>query len=119
MCAQHANRERTAVERVAAFTSKAKPAHLTAGARGLLKRNILDSIGCATSTMAGRFAGAGILAMKSFSHHAARGGPKRSNIVGTANPLHGRRSLPPRPTPGRGFSSLSRTESLTQKVTMA
>ena len=53
MCAQHANRQRTAVERVAAFTSKAKPAHLTAGARGLLKRNILDSIGCAIAALPG------------------------------------------------------------------
>ena len=53
MCAQHASRERTAVERIAAFTSKAKPAHLTAGARGLLKRNILDSIGCAIAALPG------------------------------------------------------------------
>jgi 2-methylcitrate dehydratase len=53
MCAQHANRERTAVERIAAFASKAKPAHLTAGARGLLKRNILDSTGCAIAALPG------------------------------------------------------------------
>jgi 2-methylcitrate dehydratase PrpD len=53
VCAQHASRERTAVERIAAFTSKAKPAHLTAGARELLKRNILDSIGCAIAALPG------------------------------------------------------------------
>src|SRR5580700_4060164 len=53
MCAQHANKERTAVERIAAFTSKAKPSHLTAETRALLKRNILDSVGCAIAALPG------------------------------------------------------------------
>ena len=53
MCAQRANGERTAVERIAAFTSKAKPSHLTAETRALLKRNILDSLGCAIAALPG------------------------------------------------------------------
>src|SRR6201982_999615 len=53
MCAQHANGRRTAVERIAAFASKAEPSHLTAEARALLKRNILDSIGCAIAALPG------------------------------------------------------------------
>ena len=53
MCAQHANGERTAVERIAAFTSKAKPSHLRAETRALLKRNILDSVGCAIAALPG------------------------------------------------------------------
>jgi hypothetical protein len=47
MCAQHANGEHTAVERIAAFTSNAKSSQLTAEVRALLKRNVLDSVGCA------------------------------------------------------------------------
>src|SRR3984957_941104 len=53
MRAQHANGERTAVERIAAFTSKAKPSHLPAETRALLKRNILDSVGCAIAALHG------------------------------------------------------------------
>jgi 2-methylcitrate dehydratase len=53
MCAQRASGERTAVERIAAFTSKAQPSHLTAETRALLKRNILDSVGCAISALSG------------------------------------------------------------------
>jgi 2-methylcitrate dehydratase len=53
MPAKHANGERTAVERIAAFASKAKPAHLTAETRTLLKRNILDSVGCAIAALPG------------------------------------------------------------------
>ena len=53
MCAQHANGERTAVEWIAAFASEAEPAHLTAEARTLLKRNILDSVGCAIAALPG------------------------------------------------------------------
>ena len=53
MCAQDASGERTAVERIAAFTSKAQPSHLTAEARALLKRNILDSVGCAIAALPG------------------------------------------------------------------
>src|SRR6201987_1285514 len=53
MCAQHANGKRTAGERIAAFASKAEPSHLTAEARALLKRNILDSIGCAIAALPG------------------------------------------------------------------
>src|ERR1700752_1496788 len=53
MCVQHANGKRTAVERIAAFASKAEPSHLTAEARALLKRKILDSIGCAIAALRG------------------------------------------------------------------
>src|ERR1700744_4960001 len=53
MCAQHASGERTAVERIAAFASEAKPSHLTAEVRALLKRNILDSVGCAIAALPG------------------------------------------------------------------
>src|SRR5580704_8940275 len=53
MCAQRASGERTAVERIAAFTSKAQPSHLTAETRALLKRNILDSVGCAIAALPG------------------------------------------------------------------
>jgi 2-methylcitrate dehydratase len=53
MCAQRASGERTAVERIAAFTSKTQPSHLTAETRALLKRNILDSVGCAIAALPG------------------------------------------------------------------
>jgi 2-methylcitrate dehydratase len=53
MCAQRASGERTAVEQIAAFTSKAQPSHLTAETRALLKRNILDSVGCAIAALPG------------------------------------------------------------------
>jgi 2-methylcitrate dehydratase len=53
MCAQHADGERTAVERIAAFASNANPSDLTAEVRTLLKRNILDSVGCAIAALPG------------------------------------------------------------------
>src|ERR1700739_3922421 len=53
MCAQHADGERTAVERIAASASNANPSDLTAEVRALLKRNILDSIGCAIAALPG------------------------------------------------------------------
>src|SRR3984957_9408212 len=53
MCAQHAKGKPTAVERIAAFASNAKLSHLTAEACALLKRNILDSVGCAIAALLG------------------------------------------------------------------
>src|ERR1700735_5196753 len=53
MGGQHAKRQHTAVERIAAFASSAKPSHLTAEVRALLKRNILDSVGCAIAALPG------------------------------------------------------------------
>jgi 2-methylcitrate dehydratase len=44
---------RTAVERMAAFTTNAGPAYLTPDARRMFKRNILDSIGCAIAALPG------------------------------------------------------------------
>src|ERR1700730_15235402 len=45
---------RSAVERIAAFAAAARPAQLTSGIRHLFKRNILDSLGCAISALAGQ-----------------------------------------------------------------
>jgi len=53
LCAQHGNGGRTAVQQIAAFASKAKPSHLTPEARALLKRNILDSVGCVIAALPG------------------------------------------------------------------
>lgn len=41
------------VERISAFAAAARPEHLTQETRHLLKRNILDSVGCAISGLAG------------------------------------------------------------------
>lgn len=43
----------TAVERIAAFTTAARPERLTPEVRKLFKRNILDSIGCAIAALPG------------------------------------------------------------------
>jgi len=48
---------RSAVERIGAFASAARPEHLTAEMRQLFKRNILDSIGCAIAAVAVRHSG--------------------------------------------------------------
>jgi 2-methylcitrate dehydratase len=53
MCAKDANGERTVVERIAAFTRRATSSHLTGDARALLKRNVLDSVGCAIAALSG------------------------------------------------------------------
>src|SRR5258707_640760 len=45
---------RSAVERIAAFAAGARPAQLTNDTRRLFKRNILDSLGCAISALAGQ-----------------------------------------------------------------
>src|SRR6476660_8981613 len=45
---------RAAVERIAAFTASGGPAQLTNETRQLLKRNILDSIGCAIAALPGQ-----------------------------------------------------------------
>jgi 2-methylcitrate dehydratase len=42
-----------AVERIAAFAASAQPGHLKSDARQLLKRNILDSLGCAIAGLHG------------------------------------------------------------------
>src|ERR1700674_1891727 len=44
----------SAVERIAAFAAAARPEHLTNGTPLLLKRNILDSTGCAIAALPGR-----------------------------------------------------------------
>jgi 2-methylcitrate dehydratase len=45
---------RSAVERIAAFASAARPEHLTANIRQLFKRNILDRLGCAIAALPGQ-----------------------------------------------------------------
>jgi 2-methylcitrate dehydratase len=44
---------RSAVERIGSFALAARSEHLTTDIRQLLKRNILDSIGCAIAAVAG------------------------------------------------------------------
>src|SRR6516162_525476 len=44
---------RSAVERIAAFAAAAGPERLTPEVRGLFKRNILDSLGCAIAALPG------------------------------------------------------------------
>ena len=44
----------TQLERIAAFTSAAMPTHLANETRQLLKRNILDSLGCAIAALPGQ-----------------------------------------------------------------
>ena len=44
----------SAVERIAAIAATARPEHLTGGIRQLLKRNILDSLGCAIAALPGQ-----------------------------------------------------------------
>jgi 2-methylcitrate dehydratase len=44
---------RSAVERIGAFAFAARPEHLTTDVRRLLKRNVLDSIGCAIAAVEG------------------------------------------------------------------
>jgi hypothetical protein len=50
---QQRKQGRSAVERIAAFASAARPAHLTPDIRQLYKRNMLDSIGCAIAALPG------------------------------------------------------------------
>ena len=54
MCAQQVKGGRTAVERIAAFARKAKATDLTPEVRTLLKRNVLDSVGCAIAALPGQ-----------------------------------------------------------------
>src|SRR5471030_1746783 len=44
----------SAVERIGAFAAAAQPEHLMAATRGLFKRNILDSLGCAIAALQGQ-----------------------------------------------------------------
>jgi 2-methylcitrate dehydratase len=44
---------RPTVERIAHFADRARATHLQPDARGLLKRNILDSLGCAIAALPG------------------------------------------------------------------
>jgi hypothetical protein len=53
MCAQQVNGQRSAVERIAAFAKNAKAADLTTEVRALLKRDVLDSVGCAIAALPG------------------------------------------------------------------
>src|SRR5712672_2595923 len=50
---QDATETRTAVERIAAFAAAARPEQLTSDIRHLVKRNILDSLGCAIAALPG------------------------------------------------------------------
>ena len=54
MCAQQVKGGRTAVERIAAFARQAKATDLTPEVRTLLKRNVLDSVGCAIAALPGQ-----------------------------------------------------------------
>src|SRR5450432_3794791 len=45
---------RSSVERIAAFAAAARPERLTNDTRGLFKRNILDSLGCAIAALQGQ-----------------------------------------------------------------
>ena len=54
MSTQHANEARPAVERIAAFVNKARAADLDTEIRRTIKRNVLDSLGCAISALPGR-----------------------------------------------------------------
>jgi 2-methylcitrate dehydratase len=45
---------RSSVEQIAAFAASARAEHLRSDIRQLLKRNILDSIGCAIAGLQGR-----------------------------------------------------------------
>ena len=51
---QQGEHTRSAVERIAAFATAARPEHLTNDARRLFKRNILDSLGCAIAALPGQ-----------------------------------------------------------------
>src|SRR5450432_890579 len=51
---QEGERTRSAVERIAAFAAAARPEHLANDIRGLFKRNILDSLGCAIAALQGK-----------------------------------------------------------------
>jgi hypothetical protein len=53
MSHRHDGRTPSAVERIAAFATAARPEHLTTNIRQLFKRNILDSLGCAIAAFAG------------------------------------------------------------------
>ena len=46
--------EALVVEQIAGFASEARPEHLTPEVRALLKRNILDSLGCALGALPGK-----------------------------------------------------------------
>src|SRR5258708_19705512 len=95
MCAKHANGERTAVERIAAFASKAKPAHLTAETRTLLKRNILDSVGCAIAALPG----APFRALRDqFEEYRSAGSCTLIGVGPTPPPLPPPSPPPPRPS---------------------
>jgi 2-methylcitrate dehydratase len=51
---EDAVKSRFAVEQIAAFADGARPEHLSSEARALLKRNILDSLGCAVAALSGK-----------------------------------------------------------------
>ena len=53
MSAQQKEGGRRTVERIAAFASNANPEHLDFEVRHTLKRNVLDSLGCAISALSG------------------------------------------------------------------
>jgi hypothetical protein len=54
LASQKGEGARSAVERIAAFAAAARPEQLTPNVRRLLKRNILDSLGCAIAALPGR-----------------------------------------------------------------
>jgi 2-methylcitrate dehydratase len=53
MSSQQKTESRSAVERIGAFAAAARPVHLSPEVRRLLKRNILDSLGCAIAALPG------------------------------------------------------------------
>ncbi len=53
MGAHEVSRDRTAVERIATFARSARAVDLTSDVRALLKRNVLDSVGCAIAALPG------------------------------------------------------------------
>jgi 2-methylcitrate dehydratase len=54
MFTHHSKEDRPTVERIAALANKASAAHLDPEVRRNLKRNVLDSLGCAISALPGR-----------------------------------------------------------------
>jgi 2-methylcitrate dehydratase len=53
MSCQQGQEKRSVIERIAAFVVAARPEHLAPEIRQLLKRNILDSLGCAVAALSG------------------------------------------------------------------
>src|ERR1700720_2315494 len=79
---------RSTVERIAAFAAAARPEHLTNDTRRLLKRNILDSLGCAIAALQGQPFQA---LREQFEEYRA---PGRCTLIGGGKHLHQRPAGP-------------------------